>query len=874
MSFWRPLAHGLRVLFNRRAADEAVGDEVQHYFDETVDTYLARGLSREDALRAARLEVGSVAGVREQVRESGWEHPIDNLLADLRYSVRRLRATPAFTLIAVSTLALGIGATTAVFSAVRPILIDTLPYPDAGRIAMVQEVNIDGSRNEGSFGIYRELVDRTRSFEALAVLKPWRPTLTAAGEPERLNGQRVSASYFRVLGVKPVMGRDLQETDDRLQGTNAVVLSSALWRRRFGGDPGVVGRSVVLDDDTWFIAGVMPPDFENVLDPEAELWAPLQYDMSQGRAWGHHLRTVGRLKPAVTIQQASRELDVAGRDALRELRPETYADNVSFAATSLHDDLTRAVRPALLTVFGAVILVMMIACVNVTNLLLARGVNRHGEFALRAALGAGRARLIGQLLTENFVLAALGGVTGLAVAVAGVRALASLSPPDLPRSAAIVVDSALFAAGFGVTALIGLACGLMPAIQAARSEAHSSFGLRSPRVAGHHRRLRNALVVAEIALAVVLLVASGLMLRSLDRLFAVDAGFDSSQVLTMQVQASTARFNDPASMSRFFENALEAVKGVPGVTAAAFTSQLPISGDSDEYGVRFEPSRDGFSTFRYAVSPEYIEAMRIPVKRGRSLEESDRGGAPRVALISESLANRRFRGSNALGQRLRIGPLDGPLYTVVGVVGDVKQLSLARNEADAVYVPAEQWPFGDRVMSFVMRTAGDPAALAPAVRDAIWSVDREQPVVRIATMEGLVATSAAQRRFALVLFEAFALAALVLAAAGIYGVLAGNVAERTREIGVRAALGATRGRILSLVVGQGMLLTALGVVIGLAGAALASGAMASLLFGVSRLDPATYVGVVALLAGVALVACAAPAWRALRVDPASTLRAE
>ena len=261
MSFWRPLAHGLRVLFNRRAADEAVGDEVQHYFDETVDTYLARGLSREDALRAARLEVGSVTGVREQVRESGWEHPIDNLMADLRYSVRRLRATPAFTLIAVSTLALGIGATTAVFSAVRPILIDTLPYPDAGRIAMVQEVNIDGSRNEGSFGIYRELVDRTRSFEALAVLKPWRPTLTAAGEPERLNGQRVSASYFRVLGVKPVMGRDLQETDDRLQGTNAVVLSSALWRRRFGGDPGVVGRSVVLDDVTWFIAGVMPTGF-------------------------------------------------------------------------------------------------------------------------------------------------------------------------------------------------------------------------------------------------------------------------------------------------------------------------------------------------------------------------------------------------------------------------------------------------------------------------------------------------------------------------------------------------------------------------------------------------------------------------------------
>jgi putative ABC transport system permease protein len=619
----------------------------------------------------------------------------------------------------------------------------------------------------------------------------------------------------------------------------------------------------------------MPPDFENVLDPDAELWAPLQYDRSQGRAWGHHLRTVGRLKPGVTIDQASRELDAVGRQALRELRPETYGDNVTFAATSLHDDLTRAVRPAILTVFGAVILVLMIACVNVTNLLLARGVNRHGEFALRAALGAGRARLVQQVFTENLLLAAIGGGAGLAVAVAGVRALVALSPPDLPRAGAIAVDGTLFTAGFGVTVFIGLACGLIPAIQAARSEAHSSFRLGSPRVAGQHRRTRNALVTIEVALAVVLLIASGLLLRSLDRLFAVDAGFDSSHLLTMQVQASTARFNDAAAMHGFFQHALDRVKGLSGITAAAMTSQLPISGDADEYGVRFESSSSvGYNTFRYAVSPGYIETMKIPIRRGRTLEESDRAGAPPVALISESLANRRFRGSQALGQRLRIGPTDGPLYTVVGVVADVKQLSLAGDQADAVYVPASQWPSGDRVMSLVVRIRGDPAGFAPAVREAIWSVDRQQPVVRVATMEGLLAASAAQRRFALVLFEAFALAALVLAAAGIYGVLAGNVAERTREIGVRAALGATRGRIVSLVVGQGMMLTALGVAIGLTAAAIASGGIVSLLFGVSRLDPVTYVGVVALLGAVALVACAAPAWRALRVDPATSLRAE
>jgi len=793
------------------------------------------------------------------------------MLADLQYAARRLWSAPGFTAITVLTLSVGIGATTAIFSAVNPILFEPLPYPRADRIAMIRENGRDGSRNDGTFGVYRELAARARSFDAIAVLKPWQPTLTGADQPERFEGQRVSAKYFRVLGVSPIIGRDFEPSDDRLDGPNVVVLSDALWRRRFAGDRTIVGRQIALDGDSYSVIGVMPGGFENVLAPSAELWASLQYDMSQGRAWGHHLRTVGRLQPGIGVDRASRELNVVGQAVLNELRPATYGD-VEFAAVPLGDDVTRAVRPALLAILGAVTLVLVIACVNVTNLLLARVVQRRGEFALRAALGAGSRRLMRQLLTESLLLAAIGGVVGIAVAALGVRALVALSPPGLPRAGAIRVDGSVFAFGFAITTLIGLAFGSVPALHAARSDPHLDLQRASRHATGRHRRTRGALVVAEFALAFVLLVSSGLLLRSLERLFAVDVGFDSSQLLTMQVQTSGHRFDDDRATHRFFEQALAAARRVPGVRAAALTSQLPFSGDRDEYGVRFDSSPEGFSTFRYAVSPGYIETMRIPLRRGRLLDERDRAGAPLAALINESFAKRRFRDVDPLGRRLSIGPVDG--YTIVGVVGDVKQMSLMPSDSDAVYITASQWRFADGAMSLVLRTDGEVTALASAVRQAVWSVDKDQPVVRVATMDDLLAASAAERRFALIVFETFALAALVLAAAGIYGVLSGSVAERTREIGLRSALGASRGSILALVIRQGMMLTGLGVAIGLAGAAAASRAIAAMLFGVARLDPVTYLGVIALLAAVSAAACGVPAWRAARVDPATTLRAE
>jgi putative ABC transport system permease protein len=881
---------GLRALIFRRSADREVADEVRDYFEQAVDAMVARGLPPDEARRAARLELGEMTTVAERVRTSGWENVVGASIADLRFAARQLRAAPGFTAVTVLTLALGVGATTAIFSAVDPILFEPLPYRDAGRIVTIWETRTERPRTDGTFGMYSGLAARTRAFESMAVFKSWQPALTGADQPERLEGQRVSAEYFHVLGVSPALGRDFRASDDRRGAPNVVILSDRLWRRRFARDPAIVGRQVVLDDSRFdtlaqrgshLVIGVMPPGFENVLAPSAELWTPLQYDLgTQYPAWGHHLRTVGRLRAGVSVVQATSELDRLGPVVLEERHPDSYRDGVKFIVSPLQEDLTRGVRPALLAVLGAVILVLVIAGVNVTNLLLARGVHRRGEFALRAALGAGRSRLVRQLLTESLLLAAMGGAVGFGVAVLGVRALVALSPADLPRAGAIGVNAAVFAVGLGITTLVGLTVGLIPAVHAARTGPHPDIQQASGRAPGGHGRARRWLVVTEVALALVLLVGSGLLLRSLEHLFSVEPGFDAAHLLTMQVQTSGHRFDDAAVTRRFFDEVLEAVRHVPGVTSAALTSQLPLSGELDEYGVHFESSPaqrsdEDHGAFRYTVSPGYIETMHIPLRRGRLLDERDRAGAPLAALLPESYARREFPGVDPVGQRLRIGANDGPdLYTVVGVVGDVRQVSLAVSRADAVYVAPGQWHFADSVMWLVVRTRGDAAALGPAVRRAVWSVDKDQPVVRVATMDGLLAASAAERRFALILFEAFALAALALAAAGIYGVLAGSVAERTREIGVRAALGAPRRSIVALVVRQGMTLSGVGVAIGLAAAPAASQAVAAMLFGVSRLDPVTYVGVVALLLAVSAAACSVPAWRATRVDPARTLRAE
>jgi predicted permease len=688
-----------------------------------------------------------------------------------------------------------------------------------------------------------------------------------------------------VLGISPALGRDFQSADDQFHGPNVVVLSDRLWRLRFAADRAIVGQQIKLDDNFFTVIGVMPSSFENVLASAAELWAPLQYNPSlpaDGREWGHHLRMVGRMRPGVSGNQARNELNVI-------LRPltQTYAKGYDSSGgppdgmviNRLQDDITRAVKPALLAILGAVGLVLMIVCVNVTNLLLALGARRRGEFAMRAALGAGRMRMIRQVLTESLLLAAIGGVLGLGVAVVGVRALVALSPPGLPRVAAIHIDSAVFAFGLVITTAIGLIVGLLPALLASRSNPQSGLQQNSRTSGGGRQSTRRSLAVSQVALALVLLVTAGLVLRSIETLFAIDPGFDASHLLTMQVQQYGHQFDTDSARARFLTQALEAVRQVAGVSSAAFTSQLPLSGDFDVYGVQFE-SHTGTAegSLRYAVSAGYFETARIPLLRGRLLDERDNAQTPGVVVISESLAKSKFPHQDPIGQRVRVGPNTGhaelPWDTIVGVVGDVKQASLAVSQSDAFYVPTTQWPLVDGTQSLVVRTRDDPAALAPAVKNAIWSVDKDQPIVRVATMDSLLTSSEADRRFALTLFEAFGGVALLLAAVGIYGVLSGGVNERMREIGVRAALGASRRNILLLVIGQGMTLTGLGIMIGLFGAVVASQSIVSLLYGVSRFDPITYLFVIALLTGVSGIACWAPAWRAAQVDPSITLRAE
>ncbi|MBI3666720.1 MAG: ABC transporter permease [Acidobacteria bacterium] len=872
-------------LWRRRQMEEQLEKELRFHLDQHTADLVAHGHDPEEARRQARLALGGPEQVREKCRDARGTRWLEDLLQDFRYAARQLRSNPGFTAVTALTLALGIGASTTIFSAVNPILFEPLPYPHAGRLMMIWDIFKD-SRSDVTFHSYRELVERNRSFDAMAVFEAWQPTMTGPAEPERLDGQSVSASYFHVLGVSPTIGRDFEATDGRFHGPKVAILSDALWRRRFGGDSTIVGRQVTLDDDSYTVIGVMPRAFENVPGPSAGIWSPMQYDTGNIREqntgeWGHHLRMVGRLRPGVSRDQAKRELDTIAHTPVPEFPRVPWASlKHGLIVNSLQDDVTRGVKPALLAILGAVMLVLLIACVNVTNLLLARGAQRRGEFAMRAALGAGRMRMIRQLLTESLLLATLGGALAMVVAEFGVDALVALSPPELPRVAAMRVDATAFAFALGITTLIGLVVGFIPALHASHGDLLTGIEHSSRRTAGGHQLTRRTLVVAEVALALVLLVSAGLLLRSLERLFAVAPGFDASRVLTMQVQTSGHRFDESigevenSARRRFFVQALEAVRQVPGVAAAAFTSLLPLSGEQyGEYGTQFEDKR-GYNVFRYVVTPDYFKVMGIPLRRGRLLDAHDVAGAPPAVLISESLAKSKFPAQDPIGQRVHVGSIDRPWYIIVGVVGDVKQASLAVSQPDAVYITTNQSWFVDEAKSLVVSARGDAAALAPAIRKAIWSVDKDQPIVRVATMEAMLAASAAERRFALILFEAFALAALVLAATGIYGVLSGSVAERTREIGVRAALGASRGNILALVLRQGMTLTGLGVAIGLAGAAAAGQAIAAMLFGVSRLDPVTYLGVIALLLGVSAIACWVPAWRAARVDPAITLRAE
>jgi putative ABC transport system permease protein len=616
--------------------------------------------------------------------------------------------------------------------------------------------------------------------------------------------------------------------------------------------------------------------------PRVDVWRALQYDRAlpslQGREWGHHLRMVARLKPGVSRDDASAELEQIARDAVPKFTRAPWATMpAGLLVESLHADLTREARPATLAVLAAAALLLLIASVNVVNLLLGRDARRRAELAMRSSLGASRARLVRQLLTETLTMALVGGLGGLLVAQLFLRALANLGAQGLPIAGSATVDLPVFLFASSLTAMVGVIVGLIPALSNHDLKAGVPQG--AWQVGGSRHVIRRGLVIAEVAFTLVLLVGAGLLFQSLRQLFAISAGFDSTNVLTMQVQVAGPRFNQDPVTHRFFRDTLRAVQEIPGVVDAALTSQLPLSGDSDVYGVQFESSADGSASaasaaFRYAVSPRYFDVMGIPLRRGRWLTDHDTVSAPLVALISESLAQAQFPGTDPIGQRIRIGPSNSPWFTVVGVVGDVKQLSLESNWLTAVYLSPEQWHFADRALTLVIKTRGSAAAITPAVRNAIWSVDKDQPIVRVATLDAIVTSTARQRSFALLLFEVFGLAALLLTAVGIYGVVSSGVTDRSREIGVRSALGASRAIIVRMIVGEGAWMASIGIAVGLVAAAAATRGLTALLFGVSRFDAISYVAVAVTLMTVAALACWIPARRASRIDPARTLRAE
>jgi len=802
------------------------------------------------------------------------------LWQDLRYGLRMLARSPGFTTVALITLALGIGANTAIFSVVKPILFAPLPYPHGDELVVLGETGEGGPGSTIGFLTVQDIGQRVASLNAVAAVSSWQPTMSGTGEPERLNAQSVTSSYFAVLGVRPALGRNFMPSEDAVGGPRVVMLSNGLWRRRFGGDSSIIGKPVTLSGRSYEVIGVMPLDYENLLNPLAQAWRPLAYDATLPQACRscRHLRSVARLREGATIEEANRDLAALWPDLVRAW-PGQYS-GTGLGAASLRAQLSRSVRPALLALLGAAGFVLLIACANVMSLMLARASQRGTEFAIRAALGAGRRRVIRQLLTESVLLAIIGAVAGLVVARVGIVALLALAPAGLPRLDAIRLDSGVMLFTAAVAAIAGVLFGLAPAVAAARSDLHGQLKQDVRRGGEIPRLTRGALVVSEVALAVMLLVGAGLMIRSLHSLMEVRTGYNPDRLLTMQVQASGPQFRNDTTVLNYFGRVLDAVRAVPGVRSADATSQLPLGGDFDGYGVHLmdrpnaNPADDPGAD-RYAVSTGYLSTMGIPLLKGRDFTNADMNGAA-VVLINETLAKRAWPGEDPVGKRVRIGdPDNGPWREVVGVVGDVHHVSLDAPQSNQIYHPESQSPYGaDNAMTLVIRTRGDPVALAPQVRSAVRSVDADQPIIRIASMDQIVATSAAQRRFILVLFEAFAAVALLLAAAGIYGVLAGTVAERTREIGIRSALGASRGDILGLVVRQGARLTVIGLGLGTAGALALTGTIRGMLFGVGAQDPVSFGAAVALLSLVALAACSVPAWRAARVDPMVALRSE
>src|SRR5687768_8868403 len=807
---------------------------------------------------------------------------METLIKDIRYGVRGLWKRPGFTAVAVLTLALGIGANTAIFSVVNAVLLKPLQFRDPDRLVMIwEDATVAGfPRNTPAPANYVDWKTQTQSFEDVAASAESTFNLTGDGDPERITAYKVTANFFPLFGVPPALGRGFTADDDRPGAQKVAVLSHALWQTRYGSDPQIVNRDIQLDGEKYTVLGVMPAGFQ-FFESDVRLWVPLALDAEDlANRGGHYLKVVARMKPGVTLDQAQADLAAVMARIGKDNPQETFDGKLGAFVMPLREQLTGDVRSSLVVLLVAVACVLLIACANVAGLLLARAVARRREIALRIALGASRPRVVRQLLTESLLLAAAAGIIGTVLAYWSFAFLQNLIPAQMALLTTLTLDTRILVFTLLVSLITGVVFGLVPALQSAKVDLNEALK-QSTRVTSTGR-LRSALIVFEVALSLVLLVGAGLLIQTLFQLFNQYSVLEPEKVLTMRTVLPRSKYKEHPQRHAFYKQVLDRVEHLPGVISAGYTTSVPLSWKGGTSGFVPEGIASPIAGMAYdanhrEVSANYLQAMNIPLRQGRYFDERDNETSMRVAIINETMARQYWPGENALGRRFNIGdPNDGEWMQIVGIVADVRQMGLDEPVKAEMYLPYQQvtdWP-GFIPRELAIRTAGDPSSLVGSVRQIIREVDPDQPISNIATMSEVLGVEAEQRRMGMIMLVAFAGLALLLASLGIYGVLAYFVTQHTNEIGVRIALGANRRNILALVLKKGMGLTLLGVAIGLAASFALTRLMSSLLFGVKASDPLTFLVVPLLLATVALLACWIPARRATRVDPMVALRYE
>jgi predicted permease len=883
------LLYRLRALFRGKEMDAEVDDELRYHLEREAEKHRRSGVSREDASRRARLAFGGRAQVEQQCREARGAKCVEDFFDDLRYAIRSFAKTPGLSLLIVLSLAIGIGANTAMFSVTSTLLLKPLPYPQPGRLAILwlRSPGIGIPQDWPSPGQYHDIVTQNHVFDQTALAIGGSFILTEHSKAIKVDGIEATSSLLPMLGAKAVLGRVFLPEEDKPGKPQSVVLTYGFWRQEFAGDPNVVGRSITLDGHLHTIVGVLSPTFHlnhEVIPTIAgidkpDIFMPPPEEAKNGANYDpEDYNIVARLKPGVTLQQAQSDIDVIAA----RLREEKHRDrSFTISVVSLMDQVVGNARTAALILFGAVTLVLLIACTNVANLLLSRATTRQREIAIRVALGAGRARVMRQLMTESLLLSLMGGVAGLGVAEASIAIARRMHPGNIPRLDELGIDFRVLGFTFAIAILTGILFGLAPALRASRVDLTASLkaggrGSLSGGLSVRHDRLRGALVIAELAISLPLLVGAGLLVRSFVRLAHVPPGFNPQGVVSMAVAAYGQELKDPAARVQFYRQLDDRIGHLPGVTATGAVSALPLTSAIGWGGMHIEgyvppPNQPELQVDQRAATPPYFSAMQIPLVRGRTFAATDTDKMPPVAIIDQKMADHFWPHGDAIGKRIRPGD-KSPWMTIVGVVGVVKEYGLDTDTRMVVYYPHTQLRIG--TMYVVARTSSDPAATISAITHVVNSLNPAVPVYDIATMEQRVQDSMARQRFAMTMLGAFAGFAMILAAIGVYGVMSFLVTQGTADIAIRVALGARRASILSLVFRQGMGLACLGLVAGLIGALGLTRLMSSLLFGVKPTDPLTFFSVLALLLLVALSACLVPAGRAVRIDPITALRTE